>query len=119
MKDFDKKKNRVIGFLFNFTLTILNNAKIQLMKKLLIVLSFTLGLGFASAQTAASKQAPPPPPATKSMKQETPVKTAKTQAPAKSNTAIKTKKDGTPDKRYTANKQLKKDGTPDKRYKKK
>lgn len=89
------------------------------MKKLLIVLSLTLGLGFASAQTAAPKQAPPPPPAAKSMKQETQAKTAKTQAPAKSNTAIKTKKDGTPDKRYKANKQLKKDGTPDKRYKKK
>ncbi len=27
------------------------------------------------------------------------------------------KKDGTPDKRYTANKHLKKDGTPDKRFK--
>lgn len=27
------------------------------------------------------------------------------------------KKDGTPDKRYKANKKLKKDGTPDKRYK--
>ncbi len=33
-----------------------------------------------------------------------------------SNTAPK-KKDGTPDKRYKANKHLKKDGTPDKRYK--
>ena len=32
-------------------------------------------------------------------------------------TAAKTKKDGTPDKRYKENKHLKKDGTPDKRYK--
>jgi hypothetical protein len=31
--------------------------------------------------------------------------------------AVKTKKDGTPDKRYKENKKLKKDGTPDKRYK--
>jgi hypothetical protein len=30
---------------------------------------------------------------------------------------VKLKKDGTPDKRYKANKMLKKDGTPDKRYK--
>ena len=30
---------------------------------------------------------------------------------------VKVKKDGTPDKRYKANKMLKKDGTPDKRYK--
>ena len=29
---------------------------------------------------------------------------------------VKTKKDGTPDKRYSENKKLKKDGTPDKRY---
>jgi hypothetical protein len=88
------------------------------MKKLLVVLSVTLGFGLANAQTAISKQAPPLPPVAKSAKQETPVKSAKVQAPAKSNTAIKTKKDGTPDKRYTASKQLKKDGTPDKRYKK-
>lgn len=30
---------------------------------------------------------------------------------------IKTKKDGTPDKRFKENKKLKKDGTPDKRFK--
>jgi hypothetical protein len=32
-------------------------------------------------------------------------------------TVTKTKKDGTPDKRFKDNKNLKKDGTPDKRYK--
>lgn len=32
-------------------------------------------------------------------------------------TAVKVKKDGTPDKRFKANKHLKKDGTPDRRYK--
>ncbi|MEX1190055.1 MAG: hypothetical protein WED33_12415 [Bacteroidia bacterium] len=36
-------------------------------------------------------------------------------SPANSDT--KTKKDGTPDRRYKENKSLKKDGTPDKRYK--
>lgn len=36
-------------------------------------------------------------------------------APAKA-TPGPVKKDGTPDKRYNANKKLKKDGTPDKRY---
>ncbi|CAG5067900.1 hypothetical protein DYBT9623_00627 [Dyadobacter sp. CECT 9623] len=34
----------------------------------------------------------------------------------KAQTELKTKKDGTPDKRYAENKKLKKDGTPDKRY---
>jgi hypothetical protein len=34
----------------------------------------------------------------------------------KDKTAVKTKADGTPDKRYAENKKLKKDGTPDKRY---
>ena len=34
----------------------------------------------------------------------------------KAKTEVKTKKDGTPDKRYAENKKLKKDGTPDKRY---
>jgi hypothetical protein len=40
-----------------------------------------------------------------------------TAKPAASNSAVKLKKDGTPDKRYKANEHLKKDGTPDKRYK--
>ena len=34
-----------------------------------------------------------------------------------SSTQVKVKKDGTPDKRYSENKNLKKDGTPDKRFK--
>lgn len=43
----------------------------------------------------------------------------KTAQPAKvtKQTATPVKKDGTPDKRYKANKNLKKDGTPDKRFK--
>ncbi len=48
--------------------------------------------------------------AANSTKKTTPPKTV-------SNTAIKLKKDGTPDKRYKENQRLKKDGTPDKRYK--
>lgn len=45
---------------------------------------------------------------------------AQTATPAASSTPakkeIKTKADGTPDKRYSENQKLKKDGTPDKRY---
>jgi hypothetical protein len=66
-----------------------------------------------------------------SFAQTTPAKTgdkktgAKTTAPKTGTTAGPTKKDGTPDMRYKANKDaaktppqhLKKDGTPDKRYK--
>jgi len=45
--------------------------------------------------------------------------TTKTEQPAKASkpSATPVKKDGTPDKRYKANKNLKKDGTPDKRFK--
>lgn len=50
------------------------------------------------------------------------VQTTSKKAPATAKQAtkvsgIKTKKDGTPDKRYKVNKKLKKDGTPDKRFK--
>ncbi len=76
------------------------------MKKLLTALSVVIGLGLANAQQVA-------PAAT-----TTQTKSAK---PAVSETVskpgVKLKKDGTPDKRYKANKRLKKDGTPDKRYK--
>lgn len=89
------------------------------MKKLLVVLSLTLGLGFVSAQQTAKKQATPPPPpsAEKQLGKNTSAEMPPS-LPAQKE-PIKTKKDGTPDKRYKANKQLKKDGTPDKRYKKK
>ena len=93
------------------------------MKKLFTVLTLALVLGLASAQQTANKQnsTPPPPPPTKAR-----MSTAKQASPtakmavknASSNSAIKLKKDGTPDKRYKANEHLKKDGTPDKRYKK-
>lgn len=51
------------------------------------------------------------------MKMQTAKPAAATAKPAASNSAVKLKKDGTPDKRYKANEHLKKDGTPDKRYK--
>jgi methionine-rich copper-binding protein CopC len=83
------------------------------MKKLLSAMSIILGLGLTTAQQTV--------PATKASTHQT-VKTAKpatvtTAKPADAPAAAKMKKDGTPDKRYNANKNLKKDGTPDKRYK--
>ena len=91
------------------------------MKKLLTALSVILFLGSASAQqvTPAKKEITPP---VKSVK----LQTAKTEAstkpamavkPAGTNSALKMKKDGTPDRRFKANQKLKKDGTPDKRFK--
>ncbi|ANF50444.1 hypothetical protein A0O34_07895 [Chryseobacterium glaciei] len=93
------------------------------MKKLITAMSIVLGLGFATAQQTA------PAAATKATHQVT--KTAKTvdtkaakvadtkmaKPAATSTTAVKMKKDGTPDKRYKESQHLKKDGTPDKRYK--
>lgn len=84
------------------------------MKKLLIVVCFMAGLtGIAAAQTARKKA----PAATKM---------EKVQPSADAGTATKPlKKDGTPDNRFTVNKNnretkagpLKKDGTPDRRFK--
>jgi hypothetical protein len=82
------------------------------MKKLLIAFCMLLGFATASiAQTTAPTQ-----PKSKAAKKATTTTKAATAGP--------TKKDGTPDMRYKANKQaakpagpLKKDGTPDKRYK--
>lgn len=95
------------------------------MEKLLSALSVVLGLGLASAQQVATNKTTTAPPA-KVVKMETAKKevsvkpTLETKAkPASSNSAIKMKKDGTPDKRYKANRHLKKDGTPDRRYKNK
>jgi hypothetical protein len=79
------------------------------MKKLLTgLLAMFMGLTVAMAQTPAT--------AKKEVK-TTKAKTEKTVA-----AAPKTKKDGTPDRRFKENKKaaagpLKKDGTPDKRYK--
>ena len=102
------------------------------MKKLFTTLSVILGLGLASAQQVAPKTATATKPA--KVQKMQPVKTTMTAKaekptvakpaqkmtstkPATTNSAIKLKKDGTPDKRYKANEHLKKDGTPDKRYK--
>jgi hypothetical protein len=69
--------------------------------RLLVVSAFLFIAGDNYAQTAQ--------PATAT----TPKKEVKTK-PA--NPALKTKADGTPDKRYSENQKLKADGTPDKRY---
>ena len=93
------------------------------MKKLVSALSVILGLGLANAQQVASKTASTVPPA-KALKMQTVKKEAQAKPvaelkakPVASNSTIKMKKDGTPDKRYKTNQHLKKDGTPDKRYK--
>lgn len=93
------------------------------MKKLLSVLSVVLGLGLANAQQVAPKTTTTVPPVKavkmETAKKEVPAKTVAEQKtkPAATNSAVKMKKDGTPDKRYKANQKLKKDGTPDRRYK--
>lgn len=87
------------------------------MKKILSALTLVLGLGLTSAQQTApatsSSKATPNVHKTTELKKET--KT--TDVKESKSTGVKLKKDGTPDKRYKANKKLKKDGTPDKRYK--
>ncbi len=83
------------------------------MKKLFIAVVMFLGLTIAaSAQTTAPA----------GVKKDTKAKSAKTVDKAKTpTTSGPTKKDGTADKRFKANKDasgpLKKDGTPDMRYK--
>ncbi|MBW7675582.1 hypothetical protein [Chryseobacterium chendengshani] len=78
------------------------------MKKFLTAMSIVLGLGLANAQKAV--------PATKSTVQKT-TKTVKYVKPQAAKSAVKLKKDGTPDRRFKENQNLKKDGTPDRRYK--
>lgn len=82
------------------------------MKKLLIAVCFMLGFaGIASAQQPKKKVEP------------TATKIEKAKPAAAATTATPVKADGTPDKRFKANKgkrapegKLKKDGTPDMRY---
>lgn len=83
------------------------------MKNLLTALMLTLGLGLASAQTAAPAVAKQTAQKTEKQAKKADAKIEKTAAKAE----VKLKKDGTPDKRYKAAKTLKKDRTPDKRYK--
>ncbi len=85
------------------------------MKKFLVTLLAAAGISLASfaqqAQPAPRKKAAPVAAAAKPRKalNATAVTPVKAAGPVK--------KDGTPDKRFKANKKLKKDGTPDKRYK--
>ncbi|MCJ8152546.1 hypothetical protein MKJ01_02075 [Chryseobacterium sp. SSA4.19] len=87
------------------------------MKKLLSAMSVILGLGFATAQQTAPAKKAAAPQTVKTAKTTKPAAMAATEKPATAPATAKMKKDGTPDKRYNANKHLKKDGTPDKRYK--
>lgn len=92
------------------------------MKKLLSALSVVLGLGLANAQQVtpaktAATVAPAKASEMQTAKKVVAVKSTVATKPAATNSAVKLKKDGTPDKRYKANQHLKKDGTPDKRFK--
>lgn len=96
------------------------------MKNYLTTLLILLGLGTAASQHTR-------PITTKQITKVVKVETHKKPMPAvarKGNkvqtvsansnvasTTVRTKKDGTPDRRYKANQHLKKDGTPDRRYK--
>jgi hypothetical protein len=112
------------------------------MKKILVAV-FALSLGLTSINAQTTKSGTSAKPAVQQPSKTTPTKStapqketapskaskptqatapAKAQAPAKSKLpsvtpVTKTKKDGTPDRRYKENQKLKKDGTPDKRYK--
>ena len=77
----------------------------NLVTLLLLVFSFSLG-------TAQNKA-----PQNQGVKKETKKKHHYKQKSSIAHSSQKLKKDGTPDRRYKANKKLKKDGTPDKRYK--
>lgn len=92
------------------------------MKKLLSAMSLVLGLGLATAQQTVPATTAPVPPKVAAHHTKAPAKAAtmtpaKEAKPAAAPTAVKLKKDGTPDKRYKNSQHLKKDGTPDKRYK--
>ena len=95
------------------------NHQIKRMKKLIIALCMIFGMsfaGFAQTAPAAKKEVKKAPVAVK----KAPAKKADSkllETPVSDNNKAKLKKDGTPDKRYKANKHLKKDGTPDKRFK--
>ena len=79
----------------------------NLVTLLFLVFSFTLG----TAQSKALHS--------QGVKKETKKKHHSKQKSSATYSSQKLKKDGTPDKRYKANKKLKKDGTADKRYKEK
>ncbi len=93
------------------------------MKKLITTWSLVLGLGLATAQQVAPQKATTVA-HSKTIKTEPSKKGIQAKAVVKSemkttttNSSVRMKKDGTPDKRYKANQKLKKDGTPDRRYK--
>ncbi len=85
------------------------------MKKFMLALAF-LGIGLLPLSAQQPSKTAAPAPQKKEVKATKSTTEKKEVAPAKKEGAVM-KKDGTPDKRYKANKHLKKDGTPDKRYK--
>ena len=96
------------------------------MKKILLFAAFLgFGLGLTSYAQETKKEAQTEKKAMKSEKQMEKEKMkannqemrTKAKMESKPNGAVKTKADGTSDKRYKENKKLKADGTPDKRYK--
>lgn len=95
------------------------------MKKLILAASFfLLGLSIQTAAFANSRVLGIKQEATSNqkkekakMKSENEEMRKQAKVEAQKNSAVKTKADGTPDKRYKENKKLKSDGTPDKRYK--
>lgn len=92
------------------------------MKKTITFMSLVLGLTLANAQqTTPVKSTTVAPAKVEKMntvkKQDVANSTVIEVKPAPTSSAVKLKKDGTPDKRFKANQRLKKDGTPDRRYK--
>ena len=87
------------SYFYNVILSIIHLSQNNMKKlKALLIAVFFLTIGNAFAQTTQ--------PATSTTKPAT----------STSKKEIKTKADGTPDKRYSGNEKLKADGTPDKRY---
>ncbi len=95
------------------------------MKKLFAAMSLALSFAFASAQVSPSAptQASPKVMKVEKHKKAMPEKSQydkkeKSVSANSTNSGVKMKADGTPDRRYKEAKGLKKDGTPDKRFKK-
>jgi hypothetical protein len=88
------------------------------MKKLILWLALTgIGAGLSFGQAVPAKSTETKKQTTTAPSKESGTQATTAQASTSGTPTPKTKKDGTPDKRYKENKKLKKDGTPDMRYK--
>jgi hypothetical protein len=85
----------------------------KLSSLLLALMLMASGISFGQA----TKAAPRAKAVTTQNQQAKETKEVKKETTKATPPGVTLKKDGTPDKRYKANKKLKKDGTPDKRYK--